>query len=101
MKIRFVQSGGVTGAVKSCALDTATLPDASGPSVEQLVADSGLDRSGTYLSPAGRDLQEYELTIEGHGPAVSVTLDDASIPAAAKPLIAYLKKRARPGGAID
>jgi hypothetical protein len=104
MKIRFVQSGGVMGLVKESVLDTSTMPKDEAAQVEQLVAASGLRQSSGQdepaplsLSPGGRDLEEYEITIDdGAGQPVSVTHDRSTLPQAVKPLVGLLKKYAKP-----
>jgi hypothetical protein len=99
MFIRFVQSGGVGGLVRESNLDTTTLPPDEARTVEELVQKSGLSGSGGQFSPAGRDLHQYDLTVEGGGQRVEVSYDDGTLPAAARPLVAYLKRRARPARA--
>lgn len=96
MKVRFVQTGGYAGLVKGCEADTETLPSDEAAELERLVRESGISESGESLSGVGRDLQQYELSIEGKTSKVLVTLDDSSVPQRAKPLIAYLKKFSRP-----
>jgi hypothetical protein len=96
MKVRFVQSGGYAGLIKGCEVDTANLSSDEAAELERLVRESGISGSGELLSDVGRDLKQYELSIEGRTSKVSITLDDSSVPQTAEPLIAYLKKRSRP-----
>ncbi|QEL15681.1 protealysin inhibitor emfourin [Limnoglobus roseus] len=96
MRVQFVQSGGYAGAVKGCELDTATLAPDAAQQLQKLVQDSGLSGSHESLSKTGRDLGQYEITVEGHGPKIAVVLDDETLPAAAKPLVGFLKKNSRP-----
>jgi hypothetical protein len=95
MKVRFLQSGGFVGAVKGCELDTAVLAPDAARELERLVKESGIARSGEFLSKEGRDLHQYEITIEG-GKSAAVVFDDSSIPPSAKPLLGFLKQHARP-----
>lgn len=95
MKVRFLQSGGFVGIVKGCELDTASLAPDEVRELERLVGESGIAGSGIFLSDKARDLQQYEITIED-GNSISVVLDDSSVPQAAKPLLGFLKKCARP-----
>ena len=99
----FLQSGGFPGLVKGFDLDSAALEPAAAAEVERLVRQSGLTASGSVVSEGGRDLKRYDLVIEGAAPAgepgsepVRVTLDDSTVPAPARDLLAYLKQRARP-----
>ena len=104
MKVTLIQSGGFVGAAKECTVDSALLDPAGAREVERLVEESGLTASGTFLSPAARDLKQYEIVLEGTAargdepdrPAVRVLLDDSTVPAPARGLLAYLKQRSRP-----
>jgi hypothetical protein len=96
MRITFTQSGGFVGAVRSCAVDTATLADADRREVEALVAASGLVVPLELFSAGGRDRRQYEITIEKGSAPLRIACDDASLPAAARPLVAFLSARARP-----
>ena len=96
MKVRFTQSGGFAGLVKGCEIDTKALSPENAKELEQLVKAAALSASGEFLSRSGRDLQQYEVAIEDGSKKTSVIFDDQSIPQSAKPLIAYLKKCAKP-----
>jgi hypothetical protein len=96
MKVRFHQSGGLVGTVHGCEVDTKTLAPEAAKEFERLVHGSGIAASGASLSDTGRDLRQYEITIEDGKRKVSVVFDDQTIPAAAKPLLGLLKKHARP-----
>jgi len=98
MRIRFVQSGGFAGLLRECEIDTQRLPPAEARQVDDLVRTSGIPETGEYIemTPEARDLQVYNLTIEGDGRQVRVVYDDLSAPSRARPLIAYLAKQAKP-----
>jgi len=96
MKVQFQQSGGFAGLLKNCEIDTETLPPDKAKEVHELVHKSELPRSGEFLSDTTYDLHQYDITIEDGATKKSVTYDDQSLPAAAKPLIGYLKKCAKP-----
>lgn len=96
MKVTFVQSGGVAGLVKGCDLDTATLPKEAGEELERLARASNLPKSGQYLSDTARDLFTYEITLDDGKAKTAVVLDDSTVPATAKPLVAFVKKHAKP-----
>ena len=96
MRIRFTQSGGFAGVVKGCSVDTAALSEADRRAVESLVADSGLAGSIESIADAGRDRRHYAITIEGLPATLALVCDDAGLPAAARPLVAFLAARARP-----
>ena len=96
MKVQFLQSGGFVGLVKGCEFDTAVIAPELTLELERLVSGSGISSSGEYVSDTGRDLQQYEITIEDENGKVSVMFDDLTIPQPAKPLVGFLKKHARP-----
>jgi len=96
MRIQFVQSGGFLGAVKGCELDTATLAPKAAQELQKLIEASGISASTKAYSNSGRDLQQYEITIEDGKRKVSVEFDDSTVPQAAKSLVGFLKKCATP-----
>jgi hypothetical protein len=96
MKVHFVESGGFVGLLKECELDTAALAPEKAQELKRLVDASGISASGEFFSDAGRDLRQYEITIEDGTKKISVTFDDENIPQSAKPLLGYLKKCAKP-----
>src|SRR5262245_11420076 len=95
MKVHFQQSGGLVGVVKGADFDTAVLPPEQARELEKLVRASGITTSGEFFSNTVRDLHQYDIAIEDGKRKLSVTLDDASIPESARPLIAFLKKHAQ------
>jgi hypothetical protein len=49
MKVRFDQSGGFAGLLKSCELDTAHLPLEQGKELLKLIGASAIKASGEFL----------------------------------------------------
>ncbi len=96
MKISFVQSGGFSGLRRGCELDTAVLAPDISQELERLTETSGISTSGAFFSELGRDLQQYDITINDGDSEVSVTFDDETLPATAQLLVDYLQKYARP-----
>ena len=96
MKISFVQSGGFSGLLRGCELDTAVLAADTAQELEYLTEASGISTSGVFFSESGRDLQQYDITIDDGNSEVSVTFDDETLPAAAQSLVDYLQKHSRP-----
>ncbi len=97
MRVRFVLSGGFVGAIRSCTLDTSALSTDDARSLEDLVRSAGLSASRQVLSVSGRDLEQYEISVDDAGTSVTVTYDQSTLSAGTKPLVAYLKKCAKPG----
>ena len=98
MRVKFVQSGGVVGAMRECELDSSSLPPEEARELESLVRSSGLSASGEFLTPAARDLRLYEIHVEGGAGSVAVTFDDHSLPERARPLVSFLRRNSKPQG---
>jgi hypothetical protein len=97
MRISYTQSGGFAGLVRGCHIDTATLPEPERREVESLVAACGLTGRCEAATPSARDLRRHDLSIERDGDVARLCCDDHCLPEAARPLIAFLADRARPG----
>ncbi len=97
MRIRFVQSGGFAGTIRHCTLDTATMSPDEARVLEDLVQKAALTRSSEARSSSARDLEEYEVSIEGVSGQATIVRDQSTLPPEAKALVAYLKKCAKPG----
>jgi hypothetical protein len=96
MKVRFAESGGFAGLVKACDLDAGGLPEEEARELARLAAASGISSSGEFFSTSGRDLRQYEITIEAGGRTVAALFDDETLPPAARPLVGFLRRYARP-----
>jgi hypothetical protein len=100
MKIAFTQSGGFAGAIRRGTLDTSTMAPEEAAVLERLVAATQLTAGATQrLSARGRDLEEYEITLEDEGSSTTVVRDASTLTPEGKALVGYLKKHARPGSA--
>jgi hypothetical protein len=96
MKIRFRQSGGFGGIVLGCDLDVETLPPADAIALSRLIKDAKLAEVGARTNERGRDLTNYEITVEEKGATIKASFDDMSIPPKIEPLLDFLRDRARP-----
>src|SRR5262245_32833839 len=96
MKVRLIQSGGLLGIVRECEIDSSALAPDAAAELERLVRGSGIAASGEFLSGAARDLAQYEITIEEESRTLLVVFDDASVPPEVRPILGFLKTRARP-----
>jgi hypothetical protein len=96
MRVTFLQSGGVVGAVRGCELDSGSLQPDEARELESLVLSSGITESGEFLSLEGRDLRLYEIRVENGSKVVAVTFDDRTLPEQARPLVSYLRRNAKP-----
>ena len=95
MKVRFRQTGGFGGLVLGCDLDTSTLPPAEAQELTRLVKQANLEKIQTRRSEKARDLQSYEVAVEGDGITAKATFDDMSVDANVEPLLDFLRQRAR------
>ena len=96
MKIRFRQTGGFAGLVSGCDLDTSTLPPAEARELTRLIKAANLEKAQPKRSDKARDLQNYEIAVEGDDVTAKATLDDMSVDSAMEPLLDFLRERARP-----
>lgn len=96
MKIRFREAGGVAGLSRGCDIDTASLPVDEAREVVELVERAALKETHREGPEGARDLTGYEIVIEDEQSEVIVRFDDATVPASADGLLAYLQGRARP-----
>lgn len=104
MRITFVQSGGLVGALKGCRIDTVALPPDQRGEIESLVIASGITESFTRRSESARDVRQYQIAIERAAGVLRVTCDDRCLPEAARPLVGFLATKAvpqRPGFGDD
>src|SRR5262245_18825200 len=95
MKVRFRQTGGFGGLVLGCDLDTSTLPPAEAQELAHLVKQAALEKIQTRRSEKARDLQNYEIAVDGAELRAKASFDDMSIDANVKPLLEFLRQRAR------
>ena len=96
MRVQFTQSGGLVGTTRGCTLDTAALSEDEARALEALVQHADLSGPREALSASGRDLEQYEISVDAGGTAVTVTRDQSTMSPGTKALVAHLKKSARP-----
>ncbi|MET0502731.1 MAG: protealysin inhibitor emfourin [Candidatus Binatia bacterium] len=95
MKVHFRQTGGFGGLVLGSDLDTSTLPPAEGQELTRLVGQANLEKLKSRPSDKARDLQNYEIIVEGGGLNTKASFDDMNVDANLEPLLEFLRKRAR------
>ena len=96
-KIRFRQTGGFAGLVRGCDLDLEALTPKQRAEVERLVAASGLANTPAAKPKSkGRDLMQYEITIESASGTTRADLTDFDLDDKTEPLVTFLQKRAGP-----
>jgi hypothetical protein len=95
MKVRFRQTGGFGGLVLGCDLDTNTLAPVEAQELTRLVKQADLENFKARRDEKARDLQNYEIAVEGNGLTAKATFDDMSIDPNVEPLLEFLRQRAR------
>lgn len=95
MKIRFRQTGGFGGLVLGCDFETSTLPPAEGQELTRLIKQANLEKIHTRRSPKARDQQNYEIAVESDELTAKASFDDMNIDAKVRPLLDFLRQRAR------
>lgn len=96
MKIHFRQTGGFAGLTLGCDLDTSAMPVGEAKALERLVRDSLITESIAHKNEEGRDLTNYEITIERDQGTLTATFDDMSLPKNLEALVDFLRTRVRP-----
>jgi hypothetical protein len=96
MRVKFVQSGGVIGAVRACELESSALAPDDARELESLVAASGISVSGEFVTPDARDVRLYAIEVQRGAETVAVTFDDHTLPEQARPLVSFLRRNAKP-----
>jgi hypothetical protein len=95
--VRFTQSGGIVGAIRHCTLDTSAMGADEAIALEALVKNAALvSAPSEQRSATGRDLEDYEISIDAGDGAVTVVRDQSTLTPGARALVAYLKKCAKP-----
>ena len=96
-RIRFRQTGGFAGLVRGCDLDLDSLAPKQRAEVDRLISASGLANAPAAKPKSkGRDLMQYEITIESASGTTRADLTDLDLDDKAEPLVAFLQKRAGP-----
>lgn len=96
MRIRYREAGGFTGLSRGCDIDTTSLPEDEARKVVGLVEQAALKETRSEGPDGARDLMGYEIVIEDEQRRFAVRFDDATVPASADELLAYLQGRTRP-----
>jgi hypothetical protein len=96
MKVTFRQSGGYTGLIKGCEIDTDLLPSDEAIRLQSLVERSGILKAEGGQTPNARDLFDYEIIVEIGKDIYHVSFDSSATPKNVMPLLEYLKSRAKP-----
>lgn len=99
MRISFTLSGGFAGLVRGCRIDTTTLAPDERTTLEALVATSMITGDTESASASGHDLRQYEIVIDDDGRIARLCCDERCLPDSARPLVAALAERSRPGSA--
>ena len=88
--LKFRESGGISGQIRGCELDVASLPKNIALSLTSLAENDV--QSGRKAS-AARDALQYEVEYEDKGKVKRLSLNEATMPDAARALIDYLNSK--------
>lgn len=94
MKIKFRQTGGFAGLVKSAEIDTEQLPDNESGMVQSWIEHANF---WSMSAPSGRSLpdqEQYSLTIETDGQSRTMRMGRSAVPTELKPLVEFVASRA-------
>lgn len=94
MRISLVSSGGFTGQRLTGSLDTDELPETQASAALTALKELA---SAPPTIPAGASLPRYRLTFADAGAERTVEVTESQIPAAVRPIVTELVKRARSG----
>ena len=95
MRIKYLQSGGFSGTTKACELDSTTMDQVEQETVKGLVDQAAVRESTTARSETARDVCVHDIQIEKDGTTHHIVVDDVSIPERLRPLLNFLRKRAK------
>lgn len=101
MLVRFQRSGGFTGQLSGCKLDTTKMSDAEAHELERLIAVSGVMDLQDKRATGARDVHIYDLMIEASTGTKHLVIDQISVPAPAKELFSYLVAQSKPMSPVD
>lgn len=82
--------------IRGCELDTDSLFPNEAITLQSLVEESGVLKAKDGHTPQGRDLLQYEITVETNEGVYHVSFDDMTLPESAAPLIEYLQSHSTP-----
>ena len=90
-------TGGFAGLVRGCDLDLDALAPTQRAEIDRLIAASGLANTPAAKPQSkGRDLMQYEITIESTAGTIRADLTDLDLDDKVEPLVAFLQTRAGP-----
>jgi hypothetical protein len=97
MKVTYRRTGGFTGLVAGCDLDTGHMAPAEAEELVALIARcDALDETAALEEV--RDAVVHEILLEDDdGVRRTFSFDELNVPPSAGPLLAYLQERAVPG----
>jgi hypothetical protein len=92
------RSGGLAGrTLPPTALDTTDLSPLEADRVRMLVADADVEALPTVSrTPQGRDMWQYDVTIQRGEETRRLRCDDGSVPSTLRPLLDFVLERGQP-----
>lgn len=95
MKIKFQQSGGFAGLVKSVEVDCNGLSDEEFGVLKSLVEQAKFFDLPEPDSQTMPDMEQYSISVEAEGRTREMHLSRSTVPKELKPLIKHMAKKAK------
>jgi len=96
VRVTYRQSGGFSGLVRGCDLDTEKMAPQEAAKLASLLERCEFSEEKT-TAPDARDALVHEISVVGDdGVMSSVLFDELSIPSSAGPLLEFLEVRSSP-----
>ncbi|NQT17074.1 MAG: hypothetical protein HQ582_30230 [Planctomycetes bacterium] len=93
MKIRFTQSGGFAGLIRTVQVDSDQVPNDEAGRLQTMV-DEAFRQAIPEAQPALPDEEQYHIEIEIETRRETILIARSSVPGPLRPLIEYLEQRA-------
>jgi len=93
VRLEIVRGGGLAGLVSRTELDSADLPAPEAERLAELCRSADLAEPGDPAPPGAADALLYEITLEDAGGRRTARYSDATLPAPAEALVAFVDER--------
>jgi hypothetical protein len=100
MRLEIVRGGGVSGLTRRTALDADDLPAPDRDALKALLDKAGVAAAAAPGPPAHADETTYEVRIDDGGSPVMARYGEATLPDAARELIAWVGARPEAHSAV-
>jgi hypothetical protein len=95
MKIDFRQTGGFAGLTKAVTITNSEISGEEADEINTMVSESEFFSIPEPPADTNPDEEQYFISIENEGQARKIFMPRSKVPSELKPLISFLKKRAK------